>query len=229
MATEEELWRAADAYIAKLFVGEDEALEAALRDSNAAGLPQIAVAPAQGRALEVLARAAGAKRILEIGTLGGYSTICLARSLGDSGRLISLEASEKHAQVARKNIARAGLAEKVEIRVGRASETLPQLVHAGEQFDAIFIDANKDGYPEYLEAALRLSHPGTLIVADNVVRRSPPFVEAGEEKADDPNVVGITRFNEMLAELQRSGLVRASIVQTVGAKGHDGLAFAVVL
>jgi len=226
-----QLWTTVDEHIASLFVGEDEALDAAMRDSVAAGLPQIAVSAAQGKALNVLARAIGARRILEIGTLGGYSTIWLARALPQDGKLITLEASSRHAEVARRNIARAGLAQKVEVRLGAANKSLAGLISEQARFDLIFIDANKDGYPEYLDLALQLSHIGTLIIADNVVRRSQPFVDAGEVEAKDANAQGIVRFNEKLAALGcgENPRVTASILQTVGAKGHDGLAIAVVL
>ncbi len=218
----QETWTAVDNYITDLFSATDPLLEAALRDSDAAGLPEIAVSPAQGQLLHLLARSHGAKRILEIGTLGGYSTIWLGRALPSGGTLLSLEASPKHAEVARTNIARAGLAESVNVRVGRAQETLPTLVTEGEgPFDLIFIDADKESYPTYLEWALKLSQPGTLIIADNVVRGGR-IVDAD---SDDSNVQGARRFNELLAADPR---LSATILQTVGSKGYDGLALALV-
>ena len=167
----QEQWTSVDDYIIDLFLPDDAALAATLAASDAAGLPQIAVSPAQGKLLMLLARSMGARNILEIGTLGGYSTIWLARALPPDGRLITLEYSPMHAEVARGNIARAGLADRVEVRVGRAADSLPQLAAEGRgPFDLIFIDADKPGYVEYLHWSLRLSRPGTLIIADNVVR-----------------------------------------------------------
>ncbi len=217
-----EVWTAVDRYIEDLFLPDDPALDAALSDSEAAGLPSIAVSPAQGKFLMLLARLRGAQRILEIGTLGGYSTIWLARALPTGGRLVTLEYSPVHAEVARANIARSGLAEVVEIRVGRAQDTLPALVAEGEEpFDLIFIDADKAGYPVYLDWSLRLSRPGTFIIADNVVRNGK-IVETASE---DPNVLGARRFNELLAAEPR---VEAVVLQSVGSKGYDGMALALV-
>ena len=167
----EELWTAVDGYIENLFLPQDPALTAALADSAAAGLPEIAVSPPQGKLLTVLARAIGARRILEIGTLGGYSAICLARALPAGGRLVTLELNPTHAAVARANVARAGLAERVEVRVGPAVESLAHLAaEGGPPFDLIFIDADKPSYVAYLEGSLPLARPGALIIADNVVR-----------------------------------------------------------
>ncbi|MBP6015550.1 MAG: O-methyltransferase [Candidatus Promineofilum sp.] len=217
-----DLWTTVDDYITTLFVPADPVLDAALAGSTAAGLPQIAVSPAQGKLLAVLARAMGARTILEIGTLGGYSAICLARALPPDGRLITLEYNPKHAEVARVNIARAGLAGQVEVIVGPAGETLPRLAAEGRgPFDLIFIDADKPGYCDYLQGALRLSRPGTLIIADNVVRDG----RVADSTADDPLVAGVRQFNAMLAAEPR---VNATILQTVGSKGYDGLAIAVV-
>lgn len=216
------LWTAVDDYIEQLFLPDDPALTAALADSVAAGLPTIAVSPAQGKLLMILARASGARRILEIGTLGGYSAIWLARALPGGGRLVSLELEPKHAGVARANIARAGLAGRVEVRVGPAVESLAHLAAEGaEPFDFVFIDADKPGYVDYLHGAMRLSRPGTLIVADNVVRQGKVLDAAG----DDSNAQGARRFNEELAAEPR---LSAVVLQTVGSKGHDGLAIAVV-
>jgi predicted O-methyltransferase YrrM len=215
-----ERWNDVDAYISDLFVGSDPALEEALAKSDAAGLPPIAVAPNQGKFLFLLARIAGARTILEIGTLGGYSTIWLARALPTEGRLITLESVPKHADVARENIARAGLAGVVDVRLGPALETLPQLA-SESPFDFVFIDADKQTYPEYFTWALELSRPGTVIVADNVVRDG----EVIDPSSDDPRVLGVRRFNELVAAEPR---VSATAIQTVGIKGYDGFAIAVV-
>lgn len=218
----QEQWSAVDEYAADLFVGDDPVLKGTLADSTAAGLPEIAVSPAYGKLLTLLARAVGARRILEIGTLGGYSTICLARALPPDGRLVSLEINPFHADVARANIARAGLAGQVEVLVGRAVDSLAALAAASRgPFDLIFIDADKPGYTDYLVWSLRLTRSGTLIIADNVVRRGNVI----DPESNDPNVQGVRRFNEMLAAEPR---VEATILQTVGEKGYDGLAIAVV-
>ncbi|HEY0524013.1 MAG TPA: O-methyltransferase [Stellaceae bacterium] len=220
----QETWSAVDQYITDLLVPPDPALDAALAASDAAGLPTINVAPNQGRMLMMLAQMRGARRILEIGTLGGYSTIWLARGLpaDGSGRLVTLEANPKHAEVARANIARAGLADVVELRVGRALDTLPQIAaEGGGPFDLIFIDADKPGNPDYLAWALRLSRRGSLIVADNVVRNGAVIDEASA----DLGVQGTRRMMELLAAEPR---VTATAVQTVGSKGYDGFAMALV-
>lgn len=218
----EKLWNDVDRYLNELFVPPDDALDAALRDSQAAGLPSINVAPNQGKLLHLLARAVGARTILEIGTLGGYSTIWLARALPAGGRLITLEDEPKHAEIARANIARAGLADTVELRLGRAIDTLPQLVTEGRgPFDFIFIDADKPGYPDYFAWALKLSRRGSLIIADNIIRKGA-VVDAS---ATDARVQGVRRFNELLAADQR---VSATAIQTVGIKGYDGFAIALV-
>jgi predicted O-methyltransferase YrrM len=203
-------------------VRPDEALEAALEGSEAAGLPAIQVAANQGKLLHLLARLQGARSILEVGTLGGYSTIWLARALPPGGRLITLELEPRHAEVARANIARAGLAERVEVRVGPASESLPRLTQEGvEPFDLVFIDADKEGYPDYLGWALRLTRPGSLIVADNVVRGGALI----DPDSSDPRVQAVRRFIELVAAEPR---LDATVIQTVGSKGYDGLAFALV-
>ena len=218
----QENWDAVDRYFNDQLVSADPALGAALQASDAAGLPQINVSPSQGKFLHLLAQAMGARSILEIGTLGGYSTIWMARALPRDGRLISLEADAKHAEVARANVAHAGLADVVEIRLGRALDTLPQL--AAENlgpFDLIFIDADKPGYPDYLVWALKLSRRGTLIIADNVVRNGA----VADAASNDRSVQGVRRFIELLAAEQR---VSATAIQTVGSKGYDGFAIALV-
>ena len=223
----QERWAAVHEYIAEQLVTGDEALDAAQRASDAAGLPPIAVTPNQGKLLALLARMQGAKKILELGTLGGYSTIWLARALPDGGRIVTLEAIPEYAEVARANIARAGVAEKVELRVGEALQTLPQLHAEGEgPFDFIFIDADKKNNPGYFEWALKLSRPGTLIIVDNVVRGGAIL----DPNADDPTVGnegirGVRRLFELLAAEQR---VDATAIQTVGGKGYDGFALALV-
>jgi predicted O-methyltransferase YrrM len=215
-------WTAVDDYFTDLFVPSDPALDAALQASTAAGLPSINVTPNQGKLLFMLAQIHGARTILEIGTLGGYSTIWLARALPDGGHLTTLEANPKHAEVARANIVRAGLADVVEIRLGRALDTLPQLVAEGRgPFDLIFIDADKPNNPDYLTWALKLSRQGSLIIADNVVRGGMVI----DATSDDPNIQGIRRFNAMLAAEPQ---LTAVGVQTVGSKGYDGLAMALV-
>jgi predicted O-methyltransferase YrrM len=219
----QEQWTAVDNYIEKLFLAPDFALEAALDSSKAAGLPTINVSATQGKLLNLLARVQGARSILELGTLGGYSTIWLARALPPEGRLISLEIDPKRAEIARSNIARAELANVVEIRVGHAVDSLQQMVTEGRApFDLIFIDADKPGYAEYLKWCLKLSRPGTLIIADNVVRKGA-VADAGSA---DENVQGIRKFNELLAAEKR---VTTTVIQTVGCKGYDGLALILVI
>lgn len=218
----QELWTAVDRYITDLLVPPDPALDAALQASAAAGLPPINVSPNQGKLLLLLARLQGARTILEIGTLGGYSTIWLARALPVDGRLITLEVDPKHAEVARANIARAGLSEVVELRLGRALDTLPQLAAEGRgPFDLIFIDADKPSNPDYFAWALKLSRRGSLIIVDNAVRNGAVIDAA----SGDPSVQGVRRFNELLAAEPR---VSATAIQTVGSKGYDGFAIALV-
>jgi len=215
-------WKAVDNYLAGLLVPPDTALDAALEASTTAGLPPINVSPTHGKLLHLLATMQGARRILEIGTLGGYSTIWLARALPADGRLITLEADSKHAGVARANIAGAGLEGIVELRLGKALDTLPQIA-AGKNgpFDLIFIDADKQNIPRYFDWALRLSRSGTLIVVDNVVRGGA-VVDAATE---DTNVQGVRQFLDILAREPR---VSATAIQTVGLKGYDGFALALV-
>jgi caffeoyl-CoA O-methyltransferase len=218
----QEQWSAVDDYFNRLFAPHDPALDAAIQATTDAGMPMINVAPNQGKLLQVLALAAGARTILEIGTLAGYSTIWLARALPAGGRLITLEADPKHAAVARANIARAGLADVVDLRLGPALETLPRLVSEGHgPFDLVFIDADKPNTAPYFEWALKLTRRGSLIIADNVVRGG----EVIDASSSDAGVQGIRRFNAALAAEPR---VSGTALQTVGGKGYDGLAIAVV-
>jgi predicted O-methyltransferase YrrM len=211
-------WTAVDEYLNDRIVRPDEALTAAVAASRAGGLPEIAVSPPQGKLLSLLAGAMGAKRILEIGTLGGYSAIWLARALPPGGQLISLEYSPKHAEVARSNLARAGLAQVAEIRVGPGLELLPSL---SGQFDFFFIDADKDGYPDYFRGCLRLSRPGSVMVFDNVVREG----EVIDSRSHDSAVRAVRQLYEDIAAEPR---VTATAIQTVGSKGYDGFCMAVV-
>jgi predicted O-methyltransferase YrrM len=214
-------WAAVDRYICELLVPSDAALDAALADCAAAGLPAISVTPNQGKLLHLLARIMGASQILEIGTLGGYSTIWLGRALPAGGRLVTLESDPRHASVAKANIARAGLTGKVTLWIGEALKTLPHLAAESGPFDLIFIDADKAGIPDYFTWALRLSRVGTVIIVDNVVRNGAVIDAASE----DPSIRGVRRFNEMLAAERR---VSATALQTVGAKGYDGFAILLV-
>src|SRR5262249_33135235 len=215
-------WTAVDQYVTDLLVRPDAALEAALQTSAVAGLPAINVTPNQGKLLQLLARLQGARTILEIGTLGGYSTIWLARALPKGGRLITLESDPKHAEIARANIARAGLADVVELRLGLALNTLPQLAAEGRgPFDLIFIDADKPSNPDYFRWALKLSRRGSLIVVDNVVRKGAVI----DATRADPTIQGVRRLYELIAAEPR---VSATAIQTVGSKGYDGFALALV-
>ena len=218
-----DVWTAVDKYITDLLVPSDSALEAALQASSAAGLPHIQVSPAQGKLLHLLARACGARQVLEIGTLGGYSTIWLARALPAGGRVITLEADPKHAEVSRANFVHAGLGGAIGLRLGPALETLPKLAAEGRgPFDLIFIDANKSQMPEYFDWALKLARAGSVIIADNVIRDGRVLDTA----SGDPDIQGVRRFNERLASEKR---VSATEIQTVGSKGYDGFAFAMVI
>ncbi|HLU28217.1 MAG TPA: O-methyltransferase [Glycomyces sp.] len=216
-------WTEVDAFLDSILIGEDDALTEAVASSDRAGLPPIQVSAAQGKLLHLLAKTQGARRVLEIGTLGGYSAIWMARALPEGGHLISLEASPRHAEVASRNIARAGLVGIVEIRVGLASEGLPQLAdERPEPFDMVFIDADKAGYPLYLEWALKLTRPGSLILADNVVRGGA----VADALSRDTNVRGVRAYLEAVAENPR---LDGTVIQTVGVKGYDGLSIARVL
>ena len=211
-------WTAVDDYLNERIVHPDEALSATLEASRAGGLPEIAVSAPQGKLLNLMARSMGAKRILEIGTLGGYSAIWLARALPPGGRLISLEYSPKHAEVARANLARAGLAAVSEVRVGAGLDLLPTLTGP---FDLFFIDADKEGYPDYFRACLRLSRAGSVMVFDNVVRDGKVI----DERTSDSMVRGVRQLYDSIAAEPR---VSATSIQTVGSKGYDGFCMAVV-
>ncbi|MFZ0500050.1 MAG: O-methyltransferase [Steroidobacteraceae bacterium] len=214
----EKTWTAVDDYLSDLIVQPDEALAASLAASRAGGLPEIAVSAPQGKLLNLLARAMGAKRILEIGTLGGYSAIWMARALPPGGRLISLEYSSKHAEVARSNLAHAGLAQVAEVRVGPGLELLQALTGT---FDFFFIDADKEGYPDYFRGCLKLSRPGSVMVFDNVVRDGRVIDSASRDSA----VRAVRKLYEDIAAEPR---VTATSIQTVGSKGYDGFCMAVV-
>ena len=220
--TQDANWEAIDAYIADNFLGDDPALDAALKASEAAGLPAIQVAPLQGKLLMMLAATMAARNILEIGTLGGYSTIWLARGLAEGGRLITLDMNPDYAEIARSNIAKAGLADRVEVRVGAALDTLPKLYAEGAgPFDLIFIDADKPSTPDYFDWAVKLARKGTLIIVDNVVREGAILAAQSENK----HVKGLRGFYSRAAADPR---VTATAIQTVGNKGHDGLALLLV-
>jgi predicted O-methyltransferase YrrM len=216
------LWTEIDNYLAKLYSPPDPILERALKHSEAQGLPAINVSPLQGKLLMLLAQLCQARTILEIGTLGGYSAIWLGRALPPEGRLITIELSPKHAEVARANIAQAGLAAHIEVRVGAALEILPELAQEGHRFDMVFIDADKPNNPHYLSWALKLTRRGSLIVVDNVVRHGALL----EAESADPSVQGTRQLHALLAAEPR---LQATVLQTVGSKGHDGLAIARVI
>jgi len=213
-----ELWEKVDRYIGETLLQPDDALDAALEASDKAGLPAISVSPAHGKLLWILARLVNAKRILEVGTLGGYSAIWMARALPADGRLVTLEAVDKHAKVARGNIEKAGLKRKIEIRVGSALDTLPSLKGP---FDLSFIDADKQSNAEYFTWALKLSRPGSVIVVDNVIRDGKVI----DARSRDASVLGVRRLNELIASEKR---VSATAIQTVGMKGYDGFLVALV-
>lgn len=218
-----ENWRLVDEYLAATLLDNDPTLTEAHADSLAAGLPPIDVTPLTGKLLQLLARMTRARHVLEVGTLGGYSTIWLARGIPRDGRVVTLELEQRHADVARANLARAGVSERVEIVVGRAADSLPRIAERGtEPFDLVFIDADKESSALYVDWAIRLGHPGTVIVVDNVVRAG----EIAELDTDDPMVIGSRRALEFLRSDPR---VDATALQTVGAKGWDGFAVAVVV
>jgi predicted O-methyltransferase YrrM len=213
-----ETWAEVDRYIADAVVHPDPVLEAGNRDAAAAGLPSIQVSAAQGAFLGLLVKISGARAVLEIGTLGGYSTSWLARALPPGGRVVTLELEPKHAEVARRNLERAGVADRVDIRVGRALDTLAKMEHDPlAPFDLVFVDAEKTEYSDYLAAVLRLAHPGTVIVADNVVRQGQILDRANS----DPRVPAIRKFLETVG---RTSELESVVVQMVGAKGYDGMA-----
>ena len=216
-------WTQVDRYFSDLLLPSDSALEAALAANHKAKLPAIDVTPLLGQFLSLMVRISGARRILEIGTLGGYSTIWLSRSLPPDGRLVTLELEPRHAEIARVNLERAGVFDRVDLRIGRASDLLRGLIADGAMpFDLIFIDADKASYPEYLQLSLELSHPGTVLIADNVVREG----KVVDPDCNDPNVQGVRRFAELAAAEPR---LSVTVLQTVSQKKHDGFALAVVL
>ena len=218
----EPTWVEFDEYTASRMLPYDDALSSALRASQKANLPSIQVSPAQGKLLHILARSVHAKRILEIGTLGGYSTIWLAQALPPGGRMVSLEIDPRHREVAESNLERAGLADRAEVRLGPAVDLLKEMVAGKEpSFDFVFIDANKDAYSEYLDLAVHLAHPGTLIVIDNVVRGGA----VADAHTRDPLALGVRRMNDRIAAEPR---LTATTVQTVGVKGYDGFTIALV-
>ena len=215
-------WTAVDELLADLLVGTDPALDAALAQSDAAGLPAISVTPIQGKLLHLIARVAGVRNVLEIGTLGGYSAIWLARALPAGGRLITLEANENYAALAEANLRRAGLDAVVEVRCGLALDILPQLAAAKRSpFDLVFIDADKENTAAYFAWSLQLTRPGSLIIVDNVVRKGAIL----DSDTADSHVQGVRRFLNQLATEKR---VSATAIQTVGSKGHDGFVLAIV-
>jgi predicted O-methyltransferase YrrM len=215
---DETTWRAVDDYVGQVVGTSDEVLKGALALSDREGLPAIAVSPAQGKLLHLLARATGARRVLEVGTLGGYSTIWLARAAAPDGRVVTLELSEHHAAVARQNLADAGLSDVVDVLVGPAVDTLAGM---DDDFDLVFIDADKPSNAAYVTAALRMTHPGSLVIVDNVVRGGAVIDPDG-----DAAVQGVRRLNDLLAEEPR---LEATTIQTVGAKGYDGFTLALVV
>jgi len=220
---DEALWQSVDHYITEHLVGDDPALDEALARSDAAGLPAISVSVAQGKLLHLLARVHGARRVLEIGTLGGYSAIWLGRAVGPGGTVVTIEVDPAHAAVARANLDRAGLGSVVEVRLGSALEVLPAIATVDpEPFDLVFIDADKPSNPDYFTWALRLTRPGSLVVIDNVVRDGAIV----DESNSDPGVRGTRELFEMMAAEPR---VSATAIQTVGTKGYDGFAVALVL
>lgn len=216
-----ETWRRVDTYLTNLLIEPDQALDAAVVDQNAGGLPAIEVAPVNGKFLHLLARISGARRVLEIGTLAAYSTIWMARGIPADGRIVTVEAEPGNARIARANLERAGVSEKVDIRVGRASQVLPTL-EGEEPFDLVFIDADKESNTIYLDWAARLGRPGTVVVVDNVGRGG----EVADPAATNSQVIGTQRGLEMLS---RDARFDATALQTLDRKGYDGIALAIVL
>jgi predicted O-methyltransferase YrrM len=218
----QDLWNAVDTYVVDRIIGHDPILDAALDAANAAGLPAISVSPAQGKLLYLLARLQGSRNILEVGTLAGYSTIWLARAMPRYGRLVTLELDPKHAAVARENIVRAGFGDVVDVRVGPALDQLTEMTRGKEvPYDFVFIDADKKNIPAYFELSLKLSKPGTVIVVDNVVREG----KLADEGSDDESVQAVRRLHDVISQERR---VSATTIQTVGAKGYDGLTIVLV-
>ena len=218
----QELWTSVDDYLGDVLVRQDKHLDDAVAASDAAGLPSIQVSPPQGKLLEILIGMMKAKNILEVGTLGGYSTIWMTRSLPSDGRVVTIEIDPRHAEVAQENFTRAGLADKIELRVGNARDILPAMIEEGmEPFDFVFIDADKASNPDYFGWALRMSRPGTVIIVDNVIRDGH-IIEADSE---DASVQGVRRLNEVMSS---SVGVTVTALQTVGVKGYDGFSVALV-
>ena len=219
----QETWAAVDSYFGELLAPEDEALKECMEANRASGLPSIDVPALLGKFLDLMVRISGAQRVLEIGTLGGYSTTWLARALPEGGQVVTLEIDPRHAEIAAKNLERAGVLARVKIMLGPALETLTALHRdAAGPFDLVFIDADKKSMPEYLDWALKLSRPGTVIIADNVVRDGKVL----DPKSADPDIQGVRRMTEMMASNPR---LTATAIPTVGARGYDGFAVAVVL
>jgi predicted O-methyltransferase YrrM len=217
-----EVWKSVDSFFTDALIPADSALDAALDANRQADLPAIDVTPLQGKFLELLIRATRAQRVLELGTLGGYSTIWLARAVGENGKVVTLELDAHHAEIAQRNLDNAGIASRVDLRVGPAAITLEALIaEASQPFDFIFIDADKASYPDYMQLSLKLSRPGTLVIADNVVRDGQVI----DPNDPDPNIQGVRRFTDLVATEPR---LSATVLQTVGSKGYDGFAIAIV-
>lgn len=214
-------WQRVDAYLTELLVGHDPGLDQAVADQNDAGLPAIEVAPVNGKFLHLLTRMSGARRVLEIGTLGAYSTIWLARGVPDDGHVVTIEAEPRNADLARANLDRAGVGDKVEIKVGRAADVLPTL-DGGAPFDLVFIDADKESNTIYIDWAARLGRPGTVVMVDNTVRGG----EVANPATENPQIIGVQRGLEMLG---RDPRFDATAIQTLDAKGYDGIAIALVV
>lgn len=218
-----DIWKKVDDFFTEALISSDPALDAATAANREADLPAIDVTPLQGRFLELMIRASGARRALEIGTLGGYSTIWMAQAVGPDGKVITLELDPHHAEVAKGNFDKAGFSDRVELRLGPATESLANLIaEKSAPFDFIFIDADKATYPEYIQQSLRLSRPGTLIIADNVVRDGKVI----DPDNPDPNIQGVRRFTELIAAEPR---LSSTVLQSVGSKGYDGFAISIVL